>query len=419
MKNLAIFGGNKVRGKPFPKYPIISSDEKNAVLEVLESGNLSTFVASPGENFLGGKKIREFEEKFASYIGTRFAVAFNSATSALHAAVAAVGVNPGEEVIVPPYTFTSTATCVLMHNAIPVFSDVKSDTYCLDPTKLNGAITPLTRAIISVHLFGHPCDMDEIMDIAHKNNFKVIEDCAQAPGAIYKGRKVGTIGNCGVFSFQETKNMMTGEGGMLVTNDEEIAKAAQMVRNHGEMILPTLKARTYKSEILGWGYRMTELEAAIGIVQLAKLDKQNEERIKLTEYLTDKIHTINGLRHTRYDHVKHVYYVYSFSFDERKIGISREKFCEAMRAEGIPCYGGYVKPLYLNPLYMEKRAFAFKHYVGGAKYEKGICPVTELLNEKLLVMIPVCRPPATFEDMDDIFNAIKKIIENKEELKNN
>ena len=419
MKNLAIFGGNKVRGKPIPKYPLISSDEKNAVLEVLESGNLSTFVASPGENFLGGKKIREFEEKFASYIGTRFAVAFNSATSALHAAVAAVGVNPGEEVIVPPYTFTSTATCVLMHNAIPVFSDVKSDTYCLDPTKLNGAITPLTRAIISVHLFGHPCDMDEIMDIAHKNNFKVIEDCAQAPGAIYKGRKVGTIGNCGVFSFQETKNMMTGEGGMLVTNDEEIAKAAQMVRNHGEMILPTLKARTYKSEILGWGYRMTELEAAIGIVQLAKLDKQNEERIKLTEYLTDKIHTINGLRHTRYDHVKHVYYVYSFSFDERKIGISREKFCEAMRAEGIPCYGGYVKPLYLNPLYMEKRAFAFKHYVGGAKYEKGICPVTELLNEKLLVMIPVCRPPATFEDMDDIFNAIKKIIENKEELKNN
>ena len=416
---MAIFGGNKVREKPFPKYPIISSDEKNAVLEVLESGNLSTFVASPGENFLGGKKIHEFEEKFANYIGTKFAVAFNSATSALHAAVAAVGVNPGEEVIVPPYTFTSTATCVLMHNAIPVFSDVKSDTYCLDPTKLNGAITSLTRAIISVHLFGHPCDMDEIMDIAHKNNFKVIEDCAQAPGAIYKGRKVGTIGDCGVFSFQETKNMMTGEGGMLVTNDEEIAKAAQMVRNHGEMILPTLKARTYKSEILGWGYRMTELEAAIGIVQLAKLDKQNEERIKLTEYLTDKIHMINGLRHTRYDHVKHVYYVFSFSFDEKKIGISREKFCEAMRAEGIPCYGGYVKPLYLNPLYMEKRAFAFKHYVGGAKYEKGICPVTELLNEKLLVLIPVCRPPATFEDMDDIFNAIKKIIENKEELKNN
>lgn len=417
MKKLAIFGGNKIREKPFPKYPIITSDEKNAVMEVLESGNLSTFVASPGENFLGGKKIRQFEEEFAKYVGTKFAIAFNSATSALHAAVVAIGINPGEEIIVPPYTFTSTATSVLMHNAVPVFSDVKQDTYCLDSTKLNNVISHLTRAIIPVHLFGHPCDMDEIMSIAHKNNFKVIEDCAQAPGAIYKGKKVGTIGDCGVFSFQETKNMMTGEGGMLVTNDEEIAKITQMVRNHGEMILPSLKSRTYKSEILGWGYRMTEIEAAIGIVQLAKLDKMNDERIKLTEYLTKKIHTIEGLTHIRYNHVKHVYYVYSFSFDEKKIGISRDKFCEALRAEGIPCNGGYVKPLYLNPLYLEKRAFAFKHYVGDVKYEKGICPVSELLNEKLLIVIPVCRPSATIKDMDDIFNAIKKIIENKEEFK--
>ncbi len=416
MEKLALFGGGKIREKSFPKYPVITSDEKNAVLEVLESGNLSTFVASPGENFLGGKKIREFEEKFASYMGTKFAIAFNSATSALHAAVAAVGVKPGEEVIVPPYTFTSTATCVLMHNAIPVFSDVKQDTYCLDPTKLNDNTTSLTRAIIPVHLFGHPCDMDEIMEIAKKNNYKIIEDCAQAPDATYKGKKVGTIGDCGVFSFQETKNMMTGEGGMLITNDKEIANAARMVRNHGEVVIPTLKDRTYKSEILGWGYRMTELEAAIGIVQLQKLEKQNEERIKLVEYLTDKIHTIDGLKHSKYNYVKHVYYAYSFSYNEEKIGIPRDRFCEAMRAEGIPCSGGYVKPLYLNPLYMEKRAFAFKHYEGNVKYEKGICPIAELLNEKLLVIIPVCRPPATFEDMDDIFNAIKKVIDHKNEL---
>ena len=416
MEKLAIFGGKKIRDKPFPKYPIITSDEKNAVLEVLESGNLSTFVASPGENFLGGKKIREFEEKFSHNIGTKFAVAFNSATSALHAAVASVGVNPGEEVVVPPYTFTSTATCALMHNAIPVFSDVKSDTYCLDPSILSKVITPLTRAIIPVHLFGHPCDMDEIIDIGRKNNLRIIEDCAQAPGAMYKGEKVGTIGDCGVFSFQETKNMMTGEGGMLVTNDEEIATAAQMVRNHGEMILPTLKTRTYKSEILGWGYRMTELEAAIGVVQLKKLDEMNGERIKLADYLTNRINAIEGLKHTRYDHVKHVYYVYSFSYDEKKIGISREKFCDALRAEGIPCNGGYVKPLYLNPIYTERRAFAFKHYGGMARYEKGICPITELLYEKLLVMIPVCRPPANEEDMDDVINAILKVIENKHEL---
>ena len=416
MEKLALFGGEKIREKSFPKYPIITSDEKNAVLKVLESGNLSTFVASPGDNFLGGKKIREFEEKFASYMGTKFAVSFNSATSALHAAVVAVGVNPGEEVIVPPYTFTSTATCVLMHNAIPVFSDVKHDTYCLDPTKLNHVITSRTHAIIPVHLFGHPCDMDEIIEIATKNNLKIIEDCAQAPGATYKGKKVGTIGDCGIFSFQETKNMMTGEGGMLITNDEQIANVSRMIRNHGEMVLPTLKSRTYKSEILGWGYRMTELEAAIGIVQLKKLEEQNEKRIELVEYLTNKIHTIDGLKHTKYDHVKHVYYAYSFSFNEKKIGITRDRFCEALRAEGIPCSNGYVKPLYLNPLYTEKQAFAFKHYLGNVKYEKGICPVTEQLNEKSLVLIPVCRPPATIEDMDDIFNAIEKITSNKDEF---
>jgi perosamine synthetase len=416
LKKLALFGGKKVRKNAFPKYPVITSAEKNAVLQVLKSGNLSTFIASPGEQFLGGKKIKEFEKKFAAYVGTNFAVAFNSATSALHASVAAVGVKPGEEVIVPPYTFTSTATSVLMHNAIPVFSDVKDDIFCLDPKKLENALSPLTRAIIPVHLFGHSCDMDEILKFAKKHNLMVIEDCAQAPGGEYKGKKVGTMGNCGIFSFQETKNMMTGEGGMLVTNDEQIAKVAQMIRNHGEMLLPTQTHRTYRSEILGWGYRMTELEAAIGVVQLSKLEKMNSARIKLAKYLTDNINKIEGLKHTKYDFVKHVYYAYSFTYDEAKIGISRDMFCDALRAEGIPCSSGYVKPLYLNPLYTERRAFAFKHYNGKTKYEKGICPVAEILHEKRVIVIPIVRPPGTISDIDDIIIAIKKIIDNKNEF---
>ena len=416
MEKLAIFGGPKTREAPFPRHPIIGDNEKKQVLEVLESGNLSTFIASQGEYFLGGKKIKEFEKKFSEVIGTKFAVAFNSATSALHAAIVATGVQPEHEVIVPPYTFTSTATSVLMHNAIPIFSDVKEDTFCLDPKKLDKVKSSLTQAIIPVHLFGHPCDMDEIMEFAKKNKLKVIEDCAQSPGGIYKGKKVGTIGHCGIFSFQETKNIMTGEGGMLVTDNEEIATLARMVRNHGEVMLPTLKKRTYKSEILGWGYRMTEMEAALGIVQLSKLNKMNQERIKLTKYLTKKINSIDGLKHTKYENVKHVYYVYAFSYDGEKIGIDRDKFCEALKAEGIPCNAGYVKPLYLNPLYTERRAFAFKHYKGNTKYEKGICPIAESLYEKSVVLIPVCRPPATLKDMDDIFNAISKIIKNKNEF---
>jgi len=416
LNKLAIHNGPKVRTKPFPKHPIIGEEEKNEIMQVLNSGNISTFIASPGENFLGGKKIKEFEEKFSNKIGTKYGVAFNSATSALHAAIVAVGVNAGEEVIVPPYTFTSTATSSLMHNAIPVFCDVKNDIYCLDPKKLENVLSPLTKAIIPVHLFGHACDMDEIMNFARKNNLKVIEDCAQSPDGKYKDKTLGTIGDCGIFSFQESKNIMTGEGGMLLTNDDEIANIARMVRNHGEMVLPALKERTYKSEFLGWGYRMTELEAALGVAQVSKLDYFNNERIKLATHLSGEINRIDGLRHIKYDFVKHVYYQFGFSYDENKIGIPRNLFCDALRAEGIPCSPGYVKPLYLNPLYLEKRAFAYRHYTGNVKYEKGICPVAELLYEKEVIIIQVCRPPATIEDMEDIVHAIHKIIENKKEL---
>jgi perosamine synthetase len=416
MNKLAINGGEKTRKIPFPPHPIIGDEEKNQVMEVLDSGNISTFIASPGEHFLGGKKIREFEKKFSEKMGVKFAVAFNSASSALHAAVVSVGVSPGEEVIVPPTSFTSTATCALMHNAIPVFCDIKEDTFCLDPNKLENKVSNLTRALIPVHLFGHSCDMDEIISIAKKHDLKVIEDCAQAPIAEYKNQKVGTFGDCGIFSFQESKTMMTGEGGMLITNNEEIADLARMVRNHGEVVLPSMKKRSYKSEFLGWGYRMTELEAALGIAQLSKLEQLTENRIKLGNFLSTEINKIDGLKHVKYDHVKHVYWMFGFKFDEQKFGFSRDLFCEALRSEGIPCAGGYVEPLYLNPLYQEKRAFAFKHFKGNVNYDKGICPTAEHLHEKTLVNTMICRPPATIDDMQDVIIAIKKIIENKEEL---
>ncbi len=417
--NLALKGGSKTRNQPFPKHPIIGNEEKQKIMEVLDSGNISTFIASPGEHFLGGKNIREFEEKFSRKIGTKYGVAFNSGSSALHAAVVAVGVKPGEEVIVPPTTFTSTATSALMHNAIPVFCDIKRDIYSLDPKKLEDVISPLSKAIIPVHLFGHSCEMDEIMSFAKKNNLQVIEDCAQAPGGMYKNKNLGTIGDCGIFSFQESKNIMTGEGGMLVTNDEDIANTARMVRNHGEVITSTLKARTYRSEFLGWGYRMTELEAALGIAQVPKLDDLNEKRIKLGSFLAKEINKIDGLSHVKYDYVKHVYWMFGFSYEEDKIGIPRNLFCDALKAEGIPCAAGYVEPLYLNPLYAERRAFAFKHYTGNVKYEKGICPVAEMLHEKELINTLISRPPATIDDMKDIIDAISKIIENKEELLTN
>lgn len=416
-EQLALLGGNKVRAAAFPPHPIIGDEEKQAVLEVLESGKLSTFVAAPGENFLGGVKIRQFEADFARYHGAKYAVAMNSATACLHAGLAAIGVQPGEEVIVPPYTFTSTATSVLMHNAIPVFADIKPDIFCLDPERVEAAITPRTRAIIPVHLYGHPADIDDLLDIARRYNLSIIEDCAQAPGAQYKGKLVGTFGNCSIFSFQESKSIMTGEGGMLLTNDEELAELARMVRNHGEMVLESFKTRTYRADILGWGYRMTELEAALGIAQLRKLDELNAARIDLATYLSQQLRKTPGLTPAiAYPGMKHVYYVLAFTYREEETGIPRDLFVEALNAEGIPFGGGYVRPLYLNPIYQERKPFVYRYFGKAVSYEKGICPVTERLHERELVMTMMCRPPATKADMDDIVRGVEKVLANRDSL---
>lgn len=414
---LALFGGRAVRNKPFPPFPVIGKEEHDAILDVLREGRLSMFIASPGEFFGGGKRIQRFEEEFAAYHGTKYAVAFNSATAALHAAVVGVGVEPGEEIITTPYTFTSSATCALMHNAIPLFADVDKESFNISPASIKETMTPLTRALVPVHLFGNPAPMDEILEIARENRLKVIEDVAQAPGARYKGRLCGTMGDCGVYSFQETKNMMTGEGGMLITNDEKIAEVARLIRNHGETVAHTMKKRSYASETLGYNYRMTEFEAAIGRAQLKHLDEANAVRQQHANYLTKHLRKFPGITPPKVESDStHVYYVYPFTYDETQTGISRKLFADALQAEGIPLGVGYVKPLYYSPLFQERRAFAFKHYKGNARYDAGLCPVAEELHFKKLLFIPVVRPPATTADMDDIVRAFDKVYEARTEL---
>lgn len=418
MSSLALLGGPKVRTAPFPAYPVIGEAERGAVLDVLDEGRLSTFVASAGEHFLGGRRIRQFEQEFADHHQTPYAVAFNSATAALHAAVVACGVDPGQEVIVPPYTFTSTATCALMHGAVPVFADVEPDTFCLDPKATEALVSPLTRALIPVHLFGQPAALDELLDVARRHRIRLIEDCAQAPGAMYRGRKVGTLGDCGIFSFQETKNLMTGEGGMLITEDAEIAEIARLIRNHGEAVVPAGQARTYRSEILGWNYRMTEFEAALGRVQLRGLHAHNRARQLLAAHVTRGLAGLPGLRVPPVrEESDHVYYVYPLLYDATVWGVPRARFVEAVAAEGIPISGGYVKPLYLSPLYQERRAWAFRAYQGAARYEEGLCPVTEQLHRETMVLLAVVRPPAGESDMDDITAAIWKAWEYRGQLR--
>jgi len=410
MSKLALFGGQPTRIAPFPPHPMIGEEEKRAVMDVLDRGELSTFVAAPGKYFLGGKNIKEFERRFADYHAVQFAVAFNSATAALHAAVVAVGVAPGEEVIVPPYTFTATATCALMADAVPVFADVQPAMCCISPDAIEANVTPLSRAVIPVHLFGYPAEMDDIMAVAGRHGLKVIEDCAQAPGARYKGRLVGTMGDCGIFSFTENKNITTGEGGMLITNDQAIAEAARMVRNHGEAIWEGQTTRTYAPTMLGWNYRMTEMEAALGIVQFGRMEWLNAQRAELSEYLTAHLSDIASLELPRVvDGNTHAYYVYAMRYDDSN-GVPRDIVVKALNAEGIPFGGGYIRPLYLSPIYQDRRLPAFKLHRGELRYDKGICPVAERLHEREVLLTAIARPPATTTDMADVVSAIRKVM---------
>lgn len=402
---LAINGGTPVRSKPWPKYPIIGDAEKQAVLDVLDDGQLVSFRASlAGDWYLGSTNVKKFERLVADYHNVKYAVAFTSATAALHGAVVACGVKPLSEVIVTPYSFSASATAPLMHNAIPVFADVTFGDFCLDPASAEARITDRTQAIIPVHLFGYPAEMDGIMALAGRYDLKIIEDCAQAPGALYKGQQVGTIGDCGVFSFVGEKNASCGEGGMLITDDDKIAAIARLVRNHGDAI---------HEPMLGFNYRMTEYQAALGAVQWGKLDGYNEIRIELADYLSDQLRPFPGITPFIGDvGDKHVYYVYPVFYDAEITGIPRNKFVEALNAEGIPFGAGYNEPLSMLPIFTERAHFAYQYYDGDVEYGKGVCPVAEMLWEKGLIITVVTRPPATFADMDDIARAFEKVLGN-------
>ena len=354
MEKLAILGGKKARQRPFISKAIINEEEKKRVLDVLKSGILSGFVAKAGDSFLGGKQVRELELLVKDYFKCEYAVSVNSATAGLHMALGACNIGPGDEVIVPPYTMSASATSILMLNAIPVFADIEEETFCIDPKQIRKAITPRTKAIVVVHLFGHPAKMTEIMKIAKEKDLYVIEDCAQAPGATYNGKSVGTIGDIGVFSLNQHKTITCGEGGFALTNNKELALRMQLIRNHGEVIVGDMGLKEI-GDMIGYNYRMTELEAAVSIGQFKRLDFLNKHRIELAEYLTRKLSKFKGLILPKKEkYCKNVFFTYPIRFQEKIVGISGSIFVKALNAEGIPFGAGYVRPIYLEPMYQKK-----------------------------------------------------------------
>lgn len=414
MKKLALFGGKKIREKPFPPYPVLGREESGAVKKLLKTNRLSGFVAAAGENFLGGPKVKELEEAIRKYFNVTYAITVNSGTAGLHCALAALDLKAGHEVIVPPYTMSATATAVLMTGATPVFADIDEDDFCINPVEIEKNINSNTKAIVVVHLFGCPSQMDKISKVAKKHNLVVIEDCAQAPGAMYKNRLVGTLGDIGVFSFNQHKTITTGEGGFIITNDKKIALKMQLIRNHGEAVVEGMGLGDEYADIIGYNYRLTELEAAVGIVQFSKLDMLNRQRIRLAEYLIKSLSKIDGLiLPSVRDFCKHVYFLFPIRIDSSRIGIDRGQLADALAAEGIPFGKGYVKPLYLLPIYQKRQ--------DRQRYETGTCPVAERLHYKELINSSpaLLRHPLTKKDMDDVIAAFQKIIYNKNEFEEN
>ena len=295
MNRLALFGGDKTINRAFTPYRSIGPEEVEAARAVVETGVLSRFLGSWDPDFYGGDKVRAFEKAWESYFLVQYAVSVNSATSGLIAAVGAIGVEPGDEVIVSPWTMSATATAILVWNAIPVFADIENETYNLDPVSIEKNITHYTKAILVTDIFGHPADLDAIMVIAGKHGLKVIEDCAQAPGAMYRGRFAGTVADIGIFSLNYHKHIHTGEGRVCVTNDASLAERLQLIRNHAEAVAGDKGVKDL-SNMIGFNFRMTEIEAAIGIEQLKKLKKLTSRRIEVANRLSEGLTGLAGLR---------------------------------------------------------------------------------------------------------------------------
>lgn len=419
MSRLALHGGTPIRPTPFPLYQTIGDEEKRAAVAVIESGVLSQYLGTWGPDFYGGPCVQALEREWEHYLHVAHAVSMNSATSGLYAAIGAAGVGPGDEVIVSPYTMTASATCALVYGAVPVFADIAPDTFCLDPNAVRERITPRTKAIVVVDLFGRPAPMNEIRAIAQEHNLVVIEDAAQAPGAQLEGRWAGTLGHIGVFSLNYHKTIHCGEGGVVVTDDSALAERLQLIRNHGEVVIKA-KQTPDLAHLLGFNYRMTEIEAAIAREQLKKLERLTAPRIALAQYLNEKLAGFPDLIVPSVpDDVRHVFYVHALRYNRARTGVCREQIVAALQAEGIPVGQGYVEPLYLQPVYQQRAhscAFHCPRYTGSVCYDQGICPVTERMHTEELITHTLCHAGLTQRDMDDIVDAFDKVLSHSQEL---
>lgn len=409
-EELALFGGSPVLGAPFPPYPSIGAAEADAVRDVVASGCLSGFYGSWGDEFLGGPTVKRLEAAWSERFGVAHTVSVNSATSGLVAAMGAVGVTPGSEVIVPPFTMSATAIAPLMYGGIPVFVDIDPDTFCLDVDAVAAAITPKTRAIVAVNLFGHPARLADLRALADAKGLALVEDNAQGILATEHGRLAGTVAHIGVFSLNYHKHIHAGEGGLCTTNDPQLALRLQLIRNHAENIVEPLGIED-PTNLVGHNFRMTELSAAVALTQLARVEEHVGRRQRLGDALTRACEGLEGLTPTRTRAgATHAHYVWTLRVDADRLGVSRALFARALAAEGFPNFEGYLRPLYYLPVFQKRIAFgAYPFNLSDRTYEAGLCPVAERMHYHELLCFETCAYDVDDEGARALGQAVRKV----------
>ncbi|MCD9020839.1 DegT/DnrJ/EryC1/StrS family aminotransferase [Cohnella silvisoli] len=390
---LAVDGGSPIRTHPFPEWPIFGELEEKLMLEAVRSGNWG------GVN---PDKIKSFEEKFARLHDAKYAITVNNGTVAISIALLAAGVDAGDEVIMPPYTFIATATAALLIGAIPVFADV-DESMLIDPDRVEAAITPATKAIIAVHIAGAPANMTRLRQIAKTYKLILIEDAAQAVAAKWEDQGVGALGDLGTFSLQSSKNLNSGEGGVIVSNDEELADHVWSIHNCGRV----RNGKWYQHERIGWNFRFSEVQAALALAQMSRLEEQMEIRQRSANDLNGLLQGIEGIHPVKYDSriTKHANHLYMFKLDRDVTdSIVKEDFIRKLNAEGIPVTAGYV-PLNKNTAVIDRT----RKLIGEDRLYS--CPVAERASEHELLWLHQNVLLGSERDMEDIANGINKVIQ--------
>lgn len=420
---LALLGGQPLIKQAFRPFVAVGEEEAQVAAEVVRSGVLSAYIGARGPGFLGGDRVRAFEQKAADYFGVKHAIAVNSWTSGLIAAVGAIGIEPGDEIITTPWTMAASATAILHFNGIPVFADIDANTFNIDPARVEALITPRTRAILAVDIFGLSADMRALRAIADRHGLKLISDTAQAPGARYGDAYAGTLADIGGYSLNYHKHIHCGEGGILVTQDDRLAARLRLLRNHAEVVIDSESPQDL-SNMLGFNFRLGEIEAAIASIQLDKLAERVASRQRAASLLDQLLCDLPGLSLPRTPvGSSHAYYVYGMTLDLPTLGIRRSLLVDALRAEGVPGLMAGYQNIHLLPIFRKKIAYGTRGFpwslhpeTSARTYGPGLCPVAEYLHQESFLGLSMCLCEFADDEIRQLAAAFHKVWAQRDRL---